>query len=65
MVFRDLPIDNIGKIRKIYLMHMLESVVITIKLRRQHKKFFVSFSDLMIKQIHEKSKIQLQASDEY
>jgi len=43
MVFRDLPIDNIGKIRKIYLMHMLESVVIAIKLRRQHKKFFVSF----------------------
>jgi hypothetical protein len=41
--FRDLPIDNIGKIRKIYLMHMLEAVIIAIKQRRYHKKFFISF----------------------
>jgi hypothetical protein len=32
---RDLPIDNIGKIRKIYLMQTLENVVIAIKQQRQ------------------------------
>lgn len=32
---RDLPIDNIGKMRKIYLMQTLDNVVIAIKQQRQ------------------------------